>query len=73
MNGNHAETFVPATQTAQKTNSQPSVATPVRSGEEKLERGTHTYALGDLAYTRSGDKGNKCNIGTFSQRNLRAQ
>lgn len=27
------------------------------------QRGNNTYSLQDLAYTRSGDKGNTCNIG----------
>ena len=30
-----------------------------------LETGTKTYKLEDLAYARSGDKGNSCNIGEF--------
>lgn len=29
----------------------------------QLPHGTHSYRLEDLAYTRSGDKGNTCNIG----------
>ncbi|XP_070553527.1 uncharacterized protein [Ptychodera flava] len=33
----------------------------------KLETGTHTFCLGDLAYTRSGDKGNTCNIGVVAR------
>jgi len=30
-----------------------------------LPSGPHTYRLEDLAYTRSGDKGNSANIGIF--------
>lgn len=30
-----------------------------------LPSGPHTYRLEDLAYTRSGDKGNSVNIGIF--------
>lgn len=38
------------------------------NSEQKLskvtpQKGTNTYSLQDLAYTRSGDKGNTCNIG----------
>jgi len=31
--------------------------------ESKVTEGSHTYQLGELAYTRSGDKGNDANIG----------
>ena len=29
----------------------------------QVESGNHTFTLGELAYARSGDKGNNCNIG----------
>ncbi|GIX88941.1 uncharacterized protein CEXT_18861 [Caerostris extrusa] len=32
-----------------------------------LVKGTNTYRLGDLAYTRSGDKGDTCNIGVIAR------
>ena len=34
--------------------------------EEKLEKGSFSFRLEDLAYARSGDKGNNCNIGEIS-------
>ena len=30
---------------------------------KELKGGKHSYRLEDLAYARSGDKGNSCNIG----------
>ena len=30
---------------------------------QEVETGDHSYRLIDLAYARSGDKGNNCNIG----------
>lgn len=32
-----------------------------------IKKGTNTYHLKDLAYTRSGDKGNTCNIGVIAR------
>ena len=32
-----------------------------------IEHGVHTYRLQELAYTRSGDKGNNCNIGVIAR------
>jgi len=32
-----------------------------------LPIGSHTFRLNDLAYTRSGDKGNSCNIGVIAR------
>ena len=29
----------------------------------KVAKGKHSYRLEELAYTRSGDKGNHCNVG----------
>ena len=34
-------------------------------GSKNLPSGSHTFRLEDLAYTRSGDKGNSLNIGYF--------
>lgn len=34
-----------------------------RKDEEKIETGTHSFRLEELAFARSGDKGNHCNIG----------
>lgn len=33
--------------------------------QDPLTTGSHTYRLIDLAYARSGDKGNHCNIGEY--------
>ena len=60
MNGEWVETYTP-----------PPVATAEVSGSSggptdtitELAGGTTTYRLEDLAYTRSGDKGNNANIG----------
>jgi len=35
--------------------------------EPELTRGTNSIRLGDLAFTRSGDKGNSCNIGVIAR------
>ena len=64
MNGEHVETF---------TNPQVPMATnegSTHSSHKQTEvtKGSHTYRLEDLAYTRSGDKGNNCNIGGCMKR-----
>jgi len=46
--------------------SQGNADTPVQE-ETALPEGTNSYRLSDLAYTRSGDKGNKCNIGVIAR------
>lgn len=33
----------------------------------KVTTGSHTYKLSELAWTRSGDKGDNCNIGVISR------
>ena len=38
--------------------------TPLKTPNVLL--GSHTYTVGDLAYTRSGDKGDTANIGNES-------
>ena len=35
----------------------------VLTTEDKIETGSFSFRLEDLAYARSGDKGNNCNIG----------
>lgn len=40
-------------------------ATPTESGGVEVSRGDHCYRLEDLAYLRSGDKGNSANIGQY--------
>ncbi|XP_038063100.1 uncharacterized protein LOC119733802 [Patiria miniata] len=35
--------------------------------EETLQGGDHSYSLGELAYTRSGDKGNNATIGVIAR------
>ena len=35
--------------------------------EPVLARGSNNIRLGDLAFTRSGDKGNSCNIGVIAR------
>ena len=48
--------------------SYPEESVPVQQIEEpELVRGTNSIRLGDLAFTRSGDKGNSCNIGVIAR------
>ena len=35
------------------------------SDDNQVEQGESSFRLEDLAYTRSGDKGNNCNIGKY--------
>jgi hypothetical protein len=37
------------------------------SSEEKIEKGPYSFRLEQLAYARSGDKGNHCNIGVIAR------
>ena len=62
MNGEWVETYTPPTVPTDKlgASQRDSVDTA-----ETLPSGTNTYRLEDLAYTRSGDKGNHANIGTI--------
>ena len=66
MNGKKLEEFLPPP------NPSPFQFSPVDLDAEQeteaepsqnLPDGTFTFRLQDLAYTRSGDKGNNCNIG----------
>lgn len=40
---------------------------PISVLQPELPIGEHIYRLDDLAYTRSGDKGNSCNIGVIAR------
>ncbi len=63
MNGEHAEEYeepiveYPVIKT--------SAGPPSAKDSIKLPSGTYTFRLEDLAYTRSGDKGNSVNIGSI--------
>ncbi len=46
---------------------QPAKGTESSGSGLDLPTGSHTYTLGDLAYARSGDKGNSCNIGVIAR------
>lgn len=39
----------------------------VESKDEKIEKGTFSFRLEQLAFARSGDKGNNCNIGVIAR------
>ena len=67
MNGEWVETYTPPTVPTAKlsdTYSEPTDTT------KALPRGTNTYRIEELAYTRSGDKGNNANIGIISKTEL---
>jgi len=51
---------------AQKFEQQPVEDSPVPQ-IDNLTRGSCTYKLEELAFTRSGDKGNSCNIGVIAR------
>lgn len=40
------------------------------TSQDSLETGGHTFTVGQLAYTRSGDKANSANVGKFLSNNL---
>lgn len=67
LNGNHVERYIPpSTPTAEYLKQ----AYPPTNGKDNeyvhsLPEGSHTFRLEDLAFTRSGDKGNNANIGQF--------
>ncbi|XP_010707732.1 uncharacterized protein LOC100546750 [Meleagris gallopavo] len=69
LNGQYVETFEEdLTFTSDET---VSFNPPKINGELKdLPSGHHTYRLEDLAYTRSGDKGNSANIGVIARHPL---
>jgi len=39
----------------------------VEEAKVELAKGSHSYSLRELAFTRSGDKGNSCNIGVVAR------
>lgn len=69
MNGEHIETF----QDDQSFTSDARVTQDVQLEEDGLKdlpSGPFTFRLEDLAYTRSGDKGNSANIGVIARHPL---
>lgn len=68
MNGEYVETFEDHTFTM---NTLTSLVLPkLDDGLKDLPSGSLTYRLEDLAYTRSGDKGNSANIGIIARHPL---
>ncbi|XP_077156161.1 uncharacterized protein LOC143819020 [Paroedura picta] len=70
MNGQHVETFE---EDLSFTSDAPVSPAPVLQTEDEfkdLPSGPHAYRLEDLAYTRSGDKGNSANIGVIARHPL---
>ncbi|KAL4230889.1 hypothetical protein ACF0H5_011263 [Mactra antiquata] len=65
MNGDHIETFTPAN--VETCVHKDTWIPDSKSSTSELMKGTCTYRLEDLAYTRSGDKGNNCNIGVVAR------
>ncbi|KAH3854593.1 hypothetical protein DPMN_097138 [Dreissena polymorpha] len=65
MNGEHLETYTPA-KTVSQSNKCSRPAQLIASISNAC-KGSHSYRLEDLAYTRSGDKGNNCNIGVVAR------
>ena len=63
------EKVEPPAPSEQVETAQPIEATPEqqRGTTFAIEHGQHNYRLQDLAYTRSGDKGNNCNIGVIAR------
>ncbi|XP_054724362.1 uncharacterized protein LOC129234392 [Uloborus diversus] len=55
------ESFIPEVVEKQAEKQQNTVEKP------SVLKGSKTYRLGELAYTRSGDKGNNCNIGVIAR------
>uniref|UniRef100_U3IBA9 Uncharacterized protein n=1 Tax=Anas platyrhynchos platyrhynchos TaxID=8840 RepID=U3IBA9_ANAPP len=69
LNGQHVETFE---EDLTFTSDEPVPYNPPKIDSElkDLPSGPHTYRLEDLAYTRSGDKGNSANIGVIARHPL---
>ena len=64
MNGEHAEDFKPASvQPSDPASVNTKDAADPAATDAATIPGDHSYTLHDLAYTRSGDKGNSFNIG----------
>lgn len=69
INGEHIETFHEDLTFTQDTSASPNL--PKRAEDLRdLPSGSLTYRLEDLAYTRSGDKGNSANIGIIARHPL---
>ncbi|XP_078250917.1 uncharacterized protein LOC110072797 isoform X1 [Pogona vitticeps] len=69
MNGQHVETFeedLSFTSDTAVSHDQLEIQEELKD----LPNGPHTYRLEDLAYTRSGDKGNSANIGVIARHPL---
>ncbi|XP_062493445.1 uncharacterized protein LOC134173465 isoform X3 [Pezoporus occidentalis] len=69
LNGQHVETFeedITFTSDEVVSFDPPEISTELKD----LPSGPHTYRLEDLAYTRSGDKGNSANIGVIARHPL---
>ncbi|XP_010135843.1 PREDICTED: uncharacterized protein LOC104494676, partial [Buceros rhinoceros silvestris] len=69
LNGQHVETFeedLTFTSDEVITFDPPKISSELKD----LPSGPHTYRLEDLAYTRSGDKGNSANIGVIARHPL---
>jgi len=60
MNGKSGGSYTPASFGDSVQGSKGQSQAPLTT---ELHHGTHIYRLEDMAYTRSGDKGNNCNIG----------
>ena len=61
MNGDHIGDYNPdVSSTSSSSDSDDDVTA---SDKGKVAKGKHSYRLEELAYTRSGDKGNHCNVG----------
>ncbi|PKU47431.1 hypothetical protein llap_2254 [Limosa lapponica baueri] len=69
LNGQHVETFE---EDLTFTSDEVVLSDPPKISSELkgLPSGPHTYRLEDLAYTRSGDKGNSANIGVIARHPL---
>lgn len=69
MNGHHVETFEEDLSFTSDAIVLPDVL-QTQDELKDLPNGPHTYRLEDLAYTRSGDKGNSANIGVIARHPL---
>ncbi|ODN06511.1 hypothetical protein Ocin01_00190 [Orchesella cincta] len=62
----HKETFVESPNQSAPSSSEPAPTSKASKDESDLT-GTHSYKLSDLAFLRSGDKGDTCNIGVIAR------
>ena len=58
-------TYIPQTEVISAKTGNGDESCDTKANAIHLESGTKTYKLEDLAFARSGDKGNSCNIGEF--------